>query len=286
MLSRESSLYSSDSLPARSAIIPTDAAPTKSMGTTRLLTILIIYAAIEFLAVGCSAYISAEFYHHFVLRSSHTNTAYVFAAIAIAALVLITSLGLHHFIGLSRQPRHIFLWKGVGSVWLAFSFFVTILFFTQLADIYSRVTFIFQIIVVCIAVVSTRTLFFSWLQSAIASNRIEARRVVLIGAVSDCATFADRLKASGIRIIGSLRLPKCPAMKGATGTKPNTCKITNEIRNLRADDIIVLTDNRNMPAMYCLTSSLAELPAGIHIVPVDALKSLATAEIIEFGNLN
>jgi Undecaprenyl-phosphate glucose phosphotransferase len=285
MLSRGPGLYSSDSLPARSAIIPTDAAPTKSMGATRLLTILIIYAAIEFLAVACSAYISGEFYHYFVLRSSHTNTAYMHAAIAIAALVFLTSLGLHNFIGIRSQPRHIFLWRGVGSVWLAFSFFVTILFFTQLAEFYSRVTFIFQVIAVCIAVVSTRTLFFSWLQSAIASNRIEARCVVLIGAVSDCAMFADRLKASGIRIIGSLRLPKCPAMKGTTGTNPNTCKIINEIRPLRADDIVVLTDNQNMPAMFCLTSSLAELPAGIHIVPVDTLKSLPTAEIIEFGNL-
>ena len=285
MLSRGPGLYSSDSLAARSAIIPTDAAPSKSMGATRLLTILTIYAAIEFLAVACSAYISAYIYQHFVLQSSHTNTAYVLAAIAIATLVLLTSLGLHNFIEIRRQPRHIFLWRGVGSAWLAFSFFITILFFTQHANIYSRVTFIFQVIAVCIAVVSTRILLFSWLQSAIASNRIEARRVVLIGAVSDCATFADRLKASGIRIIGSLRLPKCPTMKGATGTNPNTFKITNEIRPLRADDIVVLTDNQNMPAMFCLTSSLAELPAGIHIFPVDALKSLATAEIIEFGNL-
>ena len=35
-----------------------------------------------------------------------------------------------------------------------------------------------------IAVVSARAIFFSWLQTAIASNRIEARRVVLIGDVS------------------------------------------------------------------------------------------------------
>src|ERR1039458_3722620 len=146
MLSRGPDLYSSDTLPAPSAIIPTDAAPSKSMGATRLLTILTIYAAIEFLAVACSAYISGEIYNHFMLRSPHANAVYILAAIAIATLVLFSSLGIHNFTGIRRQPRHIFLWKGIISVWLAFSFFLTILFFTQLADIYSRVTFIFQVI--------------------------------------------------------------------------------------------------------------------------------------------
>jgi Undecaprenyl-phosphate glucose phosphotransferase len=285
MLSRGPGLYSSDSLAARSAIIPTDAASTKSMGATRLLTILTIYAGIEFLAVACSAYISGDIYQQFMLHASLTNTAYVLAAISIATLVFLTSLGLHNFIGIRRQPRHVFLWRGLTAVWLAFSFIVTILFFTQLAGYYSRGTLIFQIIAVSIAIVSSRTLFHSWLQSAIRSNKIEARRVVLIGTVSDCSKFTNRLESSGIRVIDSIRLPKCPATKVATDINPNACKITNGIRHLRADDIIVLTDNKNMSAMFCLTSSLAELPAGIHIVPVDALKSLATAEIIEFGNL-
>src|SRR5674476_612832 len=61
--------------------------------------------------------------------------------------------------------------------------------------------------------------------------------------------FTNRLESSGIRVINSIRLPKCAATKGATDTNPNTCKITNEIRPLRADDIVVLTDNQNMPAM-------------------------------------
>src|ERR1039458_5548322 len=106
MLSRGPGLYSSDSLAARSAIIPTDAAPSKSMGATRLLTILTIYAAIEFLAVACSAYISGEIYNHFMLRSPHANAVYILAAIAIATLVLFSSLGLQNFTGIRRQPLH------------------------------------------------------------------------------------------------------------------------------------------------------------------------------------
>jgi Undecaprenyl-phosphate glucose phosphotransferase len=285
MLSRGPALYSSNSLAARSEINPTDAAPAKLKGATRLNTVLTIYAAIEFLAVAGSAYFSGEFYHHFMLRSSHSYTAYMFAAIVIATLVLLISFGLHSFIEIRRLPRHVFLWRGVGAVWLAFSFLVTILFFTQLADFYSRVTFIFQIISVTITIICTRTLFYSWIQSAITSNRVEARRIVLIGAASDCSTFADRLENSGIRVISSMRLPKCHNRKNATNSIPDFCKLINEIRALRPDDIVVLANNRNRPIMFALSSFLAELPAGIHIVPVDELKSLVTSQIVEFGNL-
>jgi Undecaprenyl-phosphate glucose phosphotransferase len=255
------------------------------MGAPRLNTILTIYAAIEFLAVACLAYFSGEFYHHFVLHSSHPHAPYMLAAIAIATLILLISLGLQNFIGIRRQPRHVFLWRGIVSVFLAFSFLVTILFFTQLADYYSRGTFIFQILAVVITVVSARAFFYSWVQAAIASNRIEARRVVLIGAVSDCSTFADRLKNNGIRVISSIRLPKCHDMKGASNSHPDMCKIINETRPLRLDDIVILANSRNRPIMFALSSALAELPVGIHIVPVDALKSLVTSQITEFGNL-
>jgi FlaA1/EpsC-like NDP-sugar epimerase len=217
--------YSSDPLATGSADKSADAAPSKLTGATSLNKILVIYAAVEFLAVVCSAYFSGEIYHHFVLQLSHTNAAYILAAIAIAILVLIISLGLHNFVRIRRQSRHNFLWKGISADWLAFSFFVTILFFTRFADYYSRATFIFQITAVSISVFSIRALFFSWFQSAIASNRIEARRVILIGAVSDCSTLADRFKTSGIRVISSICLPKRHNMKDAANTNPKMREI-------------------------------------------------------------
>ena len=57
---------------------------------------------------------------------------------------------------------------------------------------------------------------YSWLQSAIAANRIAARRVVLIGDVAYCSRFSDRLKISGIQTAGSLRLPTSRTIKGTT----------------------------------------------------------------------
>jgi len=264
----------------RSPLASRDAAPIKSV---RAITAVTIYAAIEFLGVAVSAYFIGFFYRGIFLDSWQTDPKYILAAIFIAILVLLISLGFRSYVAITRQPRHTFLWRGAGAVALAFSIFISIIFIAKLSDEYSRVTFILQTFGVGIIIIGTRALFYSWLQTAIASDRIEARRTVLIGTASNCSTFAGRLNNSGIRVISFFDLPKCHDMKDTCN--PNTCELLCEIRLRRPDDVVVLTTNRTTPLMFTLTSCLAELPAGIHFVPIDALRSLATAQIIEFGNL-
>lgn len=261
------------------------ASPAKVTDAIHLNTTLTMYAIIEFLAVASAAYFGSAVYHFVGRHTWQTAPAYFLAAGVIATLVLLASLGFHNFFAFQRQPRHIFLWRGVGAVALAFSIFVTILFFTQSAEIYSRGSLIFQIGCVGITVISARVIFYSWLQAAIASNRIEARRVVLIGSDIHCSKFAGRLKGSGIETIATFRLPDDSNTKDAV-TNQTIRKMVSRLRVLRADDIIVLAINKFMPAVFDFTTSLAELPAGIHVVPVEALNVLASSQIAEFDNLH
>ena len=105
----------------------------------------------------------------------------------------------------------------------------------------SRVTFIFQIFGVTFTMICMRALFYSWLQHAIVLDKIEARRVALIGDISHCSMFANRLKTSGIKTIGVFNLPKLHSMKGLT-----IRKIVAECRSLQVDNIIVLANNKFM----------------------------------------
>src|SRR5262245_6257596 len=199
----------------------------------------------EFFAVAISTYFGSLLYHFLNWKSWQTAPGYFLAAVIIAALVLLISIGLHTFVSFQRQPRHIFLWRGLGSVVLAFSIFVTLLFFTQSAEAYSRGSLIFQIGCVGITLISARAFFYSWLQDAIASDRIEAGRVVFIGDVSHCSKFASRLKTSGVETIGTFQIPI-----GSEGNLTNghaIQQLVSEIRVLRADDIIVLATNNVMP---------------------------------------
>ena len=259
-----------------------------SKGTTHLKTALSIYAFLEFLAIIGSAYFAVYLYHFLVLKSWtwQKSLAYTPAAIGIATLVLLISLGFHNFSAIRRQGRHKFQWRGVGAVALAFSIFLTMLFLTQLGDNYSRGTLIFQFIGACITVARTRSLFYSWLHNAIASGQIEARRVALIGNSADCSIFSSRLKSSGIRSVGAFPLPKCRDISRDNIVASATRELIAEIRYLRPDDIIILARDALLPKMLNLTSALAELPAGVHLVPIDAPNVLVSAQIVNFGNLH
>ena len=120
-------------------LVPLDAAPAKSTGTTHLNTALVTYASIEFVAVACSAYFIGLLYHGIFLNSWRTEPKYILAATFIAALVAFISIALHSFIAIRRQPRHIFLWRGMAAVMLAFPVFLSIIFISKLSSEYSRV---------------------------------------------------------------------------------------------------------------------------------------------------
>ena len=250
-----------------------------------LRTALVFYTTIEFLAVATSAYFASALYHSISFNSLPRKQEYIFAAVLIAMLVLFISIAFRNFVSLRRQSRHKFLWRGIGAVLLAFSVFVTMLVFTQSAEAYSRGSLVFQIISVALTVTCTRAIFSSWLQTAIASNQIEARRVALVGEASQCSKFGSRLKSSGVQTICSFRLPVSHNLKNTVVTDGTAREIVSQLRSLRADDIIVLATSDVMPTIFDFTASLSELPLGVHIVPVDALNTLASLQIGEFDSL-
>ena len=257
---------------------------SKSIGIRRLNAILATYAAIEFLYVGFSAFISSEIYHRAILQTPSRLQNYILAAIIIATLVSLVSLGFRNLIGIKAQPRHVFLWSGIGTIGLAFSIFLTILFVTKHTDDYSRGTFVFQVLGVSVAMLCLRTAFYSWLQSAIASNRVEARRVALIGDTDQCAKFSNRLKTNGIQTVGAFPLPKYRAIKETNSVNSTHRELVDRCRSLRPDDIIILAGNEDMPKTFQISSFLSELPASIHFILVDALDVLASSRVVEFGN--
>ena len=250
-----------------------------------LIKALTVYAVIEFLVVAGTAFAIHILYHFFVLRllSWELTEANGFSAVLLAILVLLFSLGFHNYSAVRRQARHAFVWRGLGSVALAFSVFLTILIFVQLADRYSRGTLVFQAVGVGLAVAIARTVFYSWLQSAMASNRIDARRVVLIGDGPHRAAFSNRIKESGIRTVGSFGFPQGHAPKGANAPSDRIRDLIRNIRSLLPDDIVILADRMITPMTLELASTLAEVPAGVHLVPVDELHLLASGLISPFG---
>jgi Undecaprenyl-phosphate glucose phosphotransferase len=279
---------SSTSAAISSAVISGDAARPTSAHTTRWAIVRAKIMAMEFLAVASAAFV-ASFTYNLVTFSMLPVPQYIFAALFIATLVSLVSMGFKHFTAIKMRPLHVLLWSGIGAVGLAFALLLSTIFLLKVAEGYSRGTFIFQIICVGVAVTVVRAISYSWLRSAIASGAIEARHVVLIGEATRCAQFSDRLRTSAIQCIASFHLPwDRDVAIGGDDTNYKDQKVRRLIENCRAirpDDIIVLATQEELPKAIGLASILSELPVALHVAPTDALELLAGSQIVEFGSL-
>jgi Undecaprenyl-phosphate glucose phosphotransferase len=236
--------------------------------------------------ISVSAYLASSLYH--LAYYQWPGPRYIPAAICIGLLVLIVALGFRQFDAVQTQPRHTFLWSGLGAVGLALPIFLTLLFLFKIMEDYSRGAFFSQLVDVSAAMVGTRAVAYKWLQSAIASGVLAARRVVLIGDQAPCLHFASRLGATGIQTVGSFEFPRASELMQPDGhRKPglSLCKILDLCRNIHPDDVIILANQDSLPGTPDLTRKLSELPINVHVVPRDSIDLLATSRIAEFGNV-
>ena len=278
-----------DVQPPRSATFPalgqlSNAEARRSRSLTHAVVKL---AAIEFFAVASAAYLASIVYHYVSSQTLPAPGQYVPAAIFLATIILVFSVGFHHFEAIQTKPRHALLWGGIGAVGLSFSVFLTTLFLAKVSEEYSRGSFVTQVVCVALAVVATRAIAYSWLQAAIAESVLAARRVVLIGDQALCAHFNHRLRATGILTVDSFEFPEQNEIAAAAEPGPASPAIRSILENCRAlhpDDVIILANQENLPKISCLTARLSNLPINIHVVPRDAIDLLATARIVEFGN--
>src|SRR5437899_1547010 len=248
------------------------------------ITKLVIH---EFFVVAGAAYLASVIYHEAMMREWPSSPLYIAANLFLAATVELIALGFGHYKNSQSQSRHAFLFSGFGAVALAFSFLLSALFLLKITELYSRATFVFQFIAVECAVLAARAFFYSRLQSSIAAGLVNARRVVLIGNATDRAEFTSRLKATAIQTVGSFPFP---VWRDPTGddapqwAEREVRRLIDGCRRLKPDDILILAKQDDLARLNGLVCSLSEVPAGLHVVPVEASTFLAAARIVEFGN--
>ena len=261
----------------------------------RRLTALLVFAAgTEFLLVAIAAYFATVLYHRLILQNSPVAAHYIQESLLISSLQLLVSIARQQYSRIQTQPRHVFLWSGASSVFFAFSFFISMIFLLKISVDYSRATVIAQAVSVLLSVLCTRAIWFSLLQPAIASGLIDARRIILIGDPSHCAHFSARAIATGIRTIRSFDFPtdransadsSVPARPDAVQALPDARQLVANCRPLRADDIVILNSEPDVPAALALASALSELPVDVHIVPVGAIDLMAVSRFTQFGDM-
>ncbi len=271
-----------------SAVLPGQEAVQVSHSPQPLAMAVTKFVIFEFFVVAASAYLASVLYHEAIWGESPSFFLYIAANLFLATVVELTTLAFGHHKNSQSQPRHVFLFSGLGAVALAFSFLLSALFLLKITELYSRATFIFQFITVEFAVLAARAFFQSRLQASIAAGKVNARQVVLIGDAIHRAQMASRLRATAIQTVGSFPVSAVCDMKpgqDALGDVEREVRaLIDGCRRLRPDDILILAKQDDLAGLSRLIGSLSEVPAGLHVVPVEAAALLAAARIVEFGD--
>jgi len=237
---------------------------------------------LEFLAVTAGALLASTAYAYSLTGNWRHSDRYIPAAMLVALLVIIISLALRQFTGITQQPRHRFLWNGLGSVVLAFSFFLSIIFLLKFAEDYSRATFFMQFVSVSVAVLGTRAYFYSRMQSRIAAGAIEAARTVVIGDVT-AAKEEEIVKLHG-EAVGTFPFPSFD--EEFSGTEHSEVhKLIRSCRSLRPDNIVIMAQLQDLPRVADLANALSEIPVSIHMIPLGVENLLGASTISEVGGL-
>lgn len=263
-----------------------DVWPIGQSKATKLTAVFGYMLAIEFLMAAAATFFGSLLYHVILFGAlTQSPNMYVGESVFIAAVLTTTSLAFRHFEMAQKQEMHVFLWSGIGTVALAFAFFLSAIFLLKISSDYSRGAFLFQIITVSIAICVDRAFLLLWFRTAIATGNVETSRAVLIGAGDHSSKIISELRAAGTRVVAFFSLPEKTQTDTQTLQNTHIREITDECRALLADDIIVIAGRDDLIVASNIAYSLSKLPCNIHIAPLDDVRFLTRSQSVDFGSL-
>ena len=259
-----------------------DSSPAVGGRLERLLARIIV---IEFSTIAATCFLTSTLYFYAVLTVAPATFEYVSAALLIALLIVLLSLGFKQYVAISAQARDRFMVSGLGAVALGFSLFLSCLFLFKIGDWYSRGTFFSQFFGVGAAMLFTRSMVHSYVRRAIQSGSVEARKAVVVGDVKSNAHIVKRLQRQGVHWAGALSFPYVHGypVSGVEVFSPGIRSFVERCRGFKPDDIVFLAETADLPRVAALVGPLSELPVSVHVIPTASTEFWASAKVVNLG---
>jgi Undecaprenyl-phosphate glucose phosphotransferase len=261
-----------------------DSPPAVGRRIERLLAIII---AVEFSTIALTCFLTSTLYFYAVLTVAPPTSEYALAALLIALLIVLLSLGLKQYVAIQAQPRDRFMLAGLSAVALGFSLFLSCLFLFKIGDWYSRGTFFSQFLGIGAVILFMRGLAHSYVRRAIRSGSIEARKAVLVGNAKSNIQVVRRLERQGVRWAGVLAFPYVHGypISGVEVFSPGVRRFVERCRGFKPDDIIFLAETEDLPRVASLVGPLSELPASVHVIPTASTDFWTFAKVASLGEI-
>ena len=270
------------------SVVASDVRPKfdiSSAASVRIERLLARIVVIEFLAIAATCFITSTLYFYAVLTVAPPNFEYVSAALFIALLIVLLSLGFKQYVAIQAQSRDRYMLSGLGAVALGFSLFLSCLFLFKIGDWYSRGTFFSQFFCVAAAILLMRGMVYSYVRRAIQSGSVEARKAILVGDTKSNAHVVKRLQRQGVHWAGMLSFPYVHGYPVADAEvfSPGVRSFVERCRGFKPDDIVFLAETADLPRVAALVGPLSELPVSVHVIPTASTEFWASAKVASLG---
>jgi Undecaprenyl-phosphate glucose phosphotransferase len=239
----------------------------------------------EFLVVGCAAFLFGK-------AQQNSVSARVFAerdvlvALMIAALIVCWSGAHHQYRGIQDLSRHQYLLSGLASVALGYSFFLSLLFLFESLEGYSPGTVIWQLSGVAVTLGIERVAAHRLVHSALASGRIAARRVLVIGNVDRIRHLMQDLAASKFDFVGQFPIASLSEDDADLSRRSvSEAAVLEACRSLRPDDVFIVAELSELSRLSKRIELLSMLPLSVHIVPADAGELFSSTRFSQMGKI-
>jgi polysaccharide biosynthesis protein PslA len=183
-----------------------------------------------------------------------------------------------------EQPR------SLGRVFLVWNYaFVTLAvvgFLTKTSGIFSRAGLVLFYITGLMALVGLSSLMRIGVRYLLSSDRIERRRVMMVGAAEEIARLQDgaMTQQSDFRVAAAIGLPGL----GSAAASPqliaqSLAAAVAKARALHIEDVVIFTDWSKGPQIQEVVAAFQALPVGIHLGASNVIGPFSDARISRFA---
>ena len=245
-------------------------------------------AIIEFLVIATSAYLASIIYHQVVYKGVPAPAQYVTASLLLAAFYILICLVDDQYDLLGQKWVQHAIARGTGAVALAFTFVLAFNFLVKGSELYSRGTFLSQLVTVISALAITRTIIAQEIERSARRGRLQGLKLVVvsIGSRSDRSEIADKLCLNANRIFGwyDIHVGRDESSENIW-PEQKLSEIRRECRKLRGDVIVIVFDCVATKNIAELVELFSEVPAKIQLLPIGILPLIRSSKINQTGHL-
>ena len=254
------------------------------------LAFSVLVVTLESVAIVCASIVTGITYHTWVYDTSgdfhhYLSVGGITALLYTLPFLLRDDYRVHKLLEEPRSIGRVFL------VWNYVFFCLALIgFVTKTTEAFSRGSLLLFYAFGLVTLMLMGTLTRRGLRALLNADRIERRRIMIVGSGTEVNRIKDEARAGNadIRIAAAAALPFLDTAAGSASAEGHSDSLRAAVASARAlhiDDVVIFTDWSRANEIKAIVSAFQDLPVGIHVGASNIIGPFTDARISRFASM-